>query len=55
MGVRPRVFEVQPRVGIGPVLLGITPPELRRAAGRCKVTHTMPGPVAVDRRIRPYT
>jgi hypothetical protein len=38
VALRPRVFEVQPRVGIGPVRLGMTPAELRRAAGRCKVT-----------------
>src|SRR4051794_7880622 len=38
MGLRPRTFEVQPRVGVGPVLLGMTSAEVRRAAGRCQVT-----------------
>ncbi|HEX4613025.1 MAG TPA: hypothetical protein VH092_32845 [Urbifossiella sp.] len=38
MGLRPRVFEVRPGVGIGPVRLGMTPAEVRRAVGRCKVT-----------------
>jgi hypothetical protein len=38
VALRPRVFEVQPRVGIGPFLLGMTPAEVRRAARRCTVT-----------------
>jgi hypothetical protein len=38
VALRRRVFQVQPGVGIGPVRLGMTPADLRRAAGRCQVT-----------------
>src|SRR5262245_24407513 len=38
MGLRPRDFEVRPRVGIGPFRLGMTPAEVRQDAGRCRVT-----------------
>lgn len=38
MGLRPREFEVQPGVGIGPVRLGMTPDEVRQAVGRCRIT-----------------